>query len=92
LQAFSDLEETGYIQPASNKRHETHPAEKNSQLRTLDIRLIADGEDSIRFAGLQRFHKTLVDNERLYSIRTHLKCIVDAGDIAPAWLEGMEYV
>lgn len=88
--AFSDLEKSGYIQATANKRYEIHPAIKSSQLRTLDIRLIVAGEDSIRFAGLQRFHKTLVENESLYGIRTHLKCVVDAGDIDPSWLDGMD--
>lgn len=88
--AFSDLEAEGYIQATANRRYEIHPALKSSHLRTLDIRLVAAGEDSIRFAGLQRFHKTLVENESLYGIRTHLKCAVDARDIDPAWLDGMD--
>lgn len=88
--AYGDLEEEGYIQATANKRYEIHPSIRSSQLRALDIRLIAAGEDTIRFAGLQRFHKAIVDNGELYGIRTHLKCVVDAREIDPSWLDGMD--
>lgn len=88
--AYIDLEKEGYIEATSNKRYKIHPAVRNSRLRTLDVRLITVGKDSIRFSGLQRFHKTLVENESLYGIRTHLKCAVDASEIKPEWLDGMD--
>ena len=88
--AYGDLEAEGYIQATANKRFEIHPTIRSSQLRALDVRLIAAGEDTIRFAGLQRFHKAIGDNGELYGIRTHLKCVVDARDIDPQWLEGMD--
>ena len=88
--AYIDLEKEGYIETTSNKRYKIHPGVRNSPLRTLDVRLITVGKDSIRFSGLQRFHKTLVENESLYGIRTHLKCAVDASEIRPEWLEGMD--
>lgn len=88
--AYGDLESEGFLRATDNKRFEIHPAIRNSQLRTLDVRLIAAGEDTIRFAGLQRFHKAIVDNGERYGLRTHLKCVVDARDIEPTWLEGMD--
>ncbi len=88
--AFIDLEKEGYIRSTANKRYEIHPSFKNSHLRPLDVRLITVGEDSIRFSGLQRFHKALVEKESLYRIRPHLKCVVDASNIKPEWLKGMD--
>ena len=88
--AYIDLEKEGYVEATANKRYKIHPAVRNSRLRTLDIRLITVGEDSIRFSGLQRFHKTLVENESLYGIRIHLKCAVNASEIKPEWFEGMD--
>lgn len=88
--AYIALEKEDYIEATPSKRYIIHPAVRNSRLRTLDVRLITVGEDSIRFSGLQRFHKTLVENESLYGISTHLKCIVDASQIKAEWLEGMD--
>lgn len=88
--AYADLEKEFYIESTRNRRFRIHPALANTHLRTLDARLITVGENSIRFSGLQRFHKTLVENESAFGIRTHLKCVIDANDIQPEWMDGMD--
>lgn len=88
--AYSDLESEGYIQSSKNRRYKIHSALLITHLRTLNARLLTVGENSIRFSGLQRFHKTLVDNESLFGIRTHLKCAIDANEVSPDWLKGMD--
>jgi DNA-binding LacI/PurR family transcriptional regulator len=56
------------------------------------VQLITVGVDSIRFSGLQRFYKTLLDQESGSKIRTHLKWAIDAAEITPDWIEQMDGV
>lgn len=88
--ALTELEKEGFVVSAENKRFELHPSVKKPLLRTLDIRLVTVGAGSIRFSGLQRFHKALLDNESNWGIRTHLKCVMDARDIKADWVKGMD--
>ncbi len=90
--AYLDLEQEGYIRKAPNRRFELHPGIKAMGLRTLNVQLITVGVDSIRFSGLQRFYKTLLDHESRYRIRTHLKWAVDASEISPDWIDQMDGV
>jgi hypothetical protein len=88
--AYADLEKDGYIKSAGNRKYHIHPALATTHLRTLEVHLITVGEDSIRFSGLQRFYKTLVDNEALFGIRTRLKCVMRASEIQAEWLQGID--
>jgi hypothetical protein len=90
--AYLDLEQEGYIRKAPNRRFELHPGFKATGLRTLNVQLITVGVDSIRFSGLQRFYKTLLDQESGSKIRTHLKWAIDAAEITPEWIDQMDGV
>lgn len=90
--AYLDLEQEGFIRKAPNRRFELHPGFKASGLRTLNVQLITVGVDCIRFSGLQRFYKTLLDLEPRLRIRTHLKWAIDANEIQPDWLENVDGV
>lgn len=90
--AYLDLEQEGYIRKAPNRRFKLHPGFKATGLRTLNVQLITVGGDSIRFSGLQRFYRTLLDLESRFRIRTHLKWAVDASEISPDWTNHMDGV
>ncbi len=90
--AYRELESEGYIKATENRRYVIQSSFADKHLRMLDARLITVGEDSIRFSGLQRFHQTLTDKQSEFGIRTHLKCVMDAEDIQPEWLEDMDFL
>ncbi len=90
--AYVELEKSNVLEATDNGRYRVHPSIAESRLRVLDVRLIAVGEFSIRFSGLQRFHKHLVDNENRFGIRTHLQCATDARNIDPQWFHSMDCV
>ncbi len=88
--AYLDLEREGYIRKAPNRRFELNPETNGQGLRTLNIRLITVGVDCIRFSGLQRFFRTLLNNESQLRIRMHIKLAVDASEITPDSIENMD--
>jgi len=90
--AYLDLEREGYIQQASNRRFEINPGNGASGPRTLNIRVITVGADCIRFSGLQRFYRTLLNQESQLQIKPHLKCAVDASEVESDWVQGMDGV
>ncbi len=90
--AYLDLEREGYIRQAPNRRFEINPGNGAADLRALNVRVITVGAECIRFSGLQRFYRTLLNQGSQLRIQPHLKCAMDASQVAPEWMEGMDGV
>ena len=88
--AYRALEDERLIKRAENGRYRLDGDASKTRLQKLAILVVAVGEGSIRFSGIQRFYNYLAERESAFGISLHSKCVLNARDIRPEWMEGMD--
>ncbi len=88
--AYRALEDERLIERTENGRYRLDGDASKTRLQKLAILVVAVGEGSIRFSGIQRFYNYLAERESAFGISLHSKCVLNAHDIRPEWMEGMD--